>query len=417
MKTGNYLSQVITPNELCPGRLNLIIARTGQGKTTMATQTLPALLNLTNRKRILFLIDTNMGEDQLLDTNEFQHWEEQDNKIYLMTYHKFGTLLKKYEIWAEMFDLVIADEFHNLYKYAKIDEARMRHANPDFSYETISIMLARESTSYRAMEAIKKWSTISSKYVVALTATPQQFLEKDKELSNFLHLIQYNEGLVAYEILEKNFYTQPSELLSQNPDTKRLIFAPTIQLAEEFQETIKENTDRNAIVLHSVKNETHEMNSEALQARNYLIHNNSFPKNVDDIIATEAYATGWNLKDERVKEVICHTGNEIIQEQFCGRLRQDIPRVYIYDSNGAKNEKEKERRKEKSNKILNQNWIIPTKYLNIRLNTEMKKELIKDLNFPKAWPSLKKVLINQGYKITEERTNEGRFSVIQLENQ
>lgn len=98
MKTGNYLSQIITPNELCPGRLNLIIARTGQGKTTMATQTLPALLNLMNRKRILFLIDTNMGEDQLFDTNKFQQWEEQDNKIYLMTYHKFGTLLKKYEI-------------------------------------------------------------------------------------------------------------------------------------------------------------------------------------------------------------------------------------------------------------------------------------------------------------------------------
>ena len=47
----------------------------------------------------------------------------------------------------------------------------------------------------------------------------------------------------------------------------------------------------------------------------------------------------------------------------------------------------------------------------------MKKELIKDLKFPKAWPSLKKILINQGYKITEKRTNEGRFSIIQLENQ
>lgn len=413
MKTGNYLSQTISKDNLHKGRLNLVVAQTGQGKTTMAANTLPNLLNLQNHSRILYLIDTNMGEDQLLDTENFQLWEGQDNKIYLMTYYKFGSLLKQYKIWSEMFDLVIADEFHNLYKYAKIDEARMYHNNPDFSRETINVMLSRESASFRALEAIKKWSTSSNLYLIALTATPQQFLEKDKELTQFLNLVKHDEGLVAYEILAKHLYTNPNQILSLDPDCKRFIFAPTVQLAENFQEIIEENTNRNAIVLHSLKNSDHEMNSTALQVRDHLIHNSSFPDEIDDIIATEAYTTGWNLKDDRVQTVICHTGNEIVQQQFCGRLRQDIPEVYIYDSNSAKNEKKNEKRKQAQ---LNQNWNVPTKFLNIRLNTNQKKELVKTLNFPKAWPSLKKALINQGYKITEERTNKEKFSIIQLEN-
>ena len=59
MKEGKYLSEAIDYSEIKRGRLNMVVAKTGQGKTTMATQSLPQRLNIINRSRVLYLIDTN----------------------------------------------------------------------------------------------------------------------------------------------------------------------------------------------------------------------------------------------------------------------------------------------------------------------------------------------------------------------
>ena len=44
MKEGKFLSQTIEYNEIIRGRLNMVVAETGQDKTTMATQELPQKL-------------------------------------------------------------------------------------------------------------------------------------------------------------------------------------------------------------------------------------------------------------------------------------------------------------------------------------------------------------------------------------
>ena len=411
MKEGAYLSEVVRKEQFQKGTMSLICAKTGQGKTTMATQTLPSLLEVSSLSRVLFLIDTNMGQEQLMKNDFFQEWgERQKNKIYLMNYHKFGKLLKNYEIWADMFDLIIADEFHNLYKYARIDQARMYKNNPDFSLETIAVMLSRESSSYKAMETLKRWSQTSDAYVVAMTATPEQF-EKDKELTSYISVIQQKESLVAYEIFEKYSYTDVSKLLSENPENKRMIFAPTVTQASNFKEIIEENTNRKATILHSIKSKTNEMDDESLFTRHYLISEQSFPPEIDDIIMTEAYTTGWNLKDERVETIICHTGNQIIQKQFVGRARQDIQKVYIYDSKKAENEK---RTKRNNKEISEKEWIVPKEYLNIPLDKKKKDSLILAIHFPKKWSSLKKYLIEHNYQIKDKNEKGVRFSIISL---
>ena len=68
-----------------------------------------------------------MGRDNLFSKNPeaFQGWGEAENKIILMNYSKFGQLVYEKQINDEMFDLIIADEFHNLYKYAKIYKANI----------------------------------------------------------------------------------------------------------------------------------------------------------------------------------------------------------------------------------------------------------------------------------------------------
>ena len=52
-------------------------------------------------------------------------------------------------------------------------------------------------------------------------------------------------------------------------------------------------------------------------------------------------------------------------------------------------------------------------YLNTLLDKEKKKALIQEIHFPKKWASLKKILIQNNYKIKDKRTAEERYSIIE----
>lgn len=187
-----------------------------------------------------------------------------------------------------------------------------------------------------------------------MTATPQQF-ETDKELTDYINVVEYNEKLIAYEILQKYFYTNPAELFSQNPDCKRLIFVQSIKQAREFQKMI-EATGRKVVVLHSLHNDKYKMSEEA-------------------------------LIDPTVQILICHIGNQIVIQQAIGRPRQDIQQLYLYDAKKAEDEK----RTKRNNKEVNEKeWNVPEEYLEISLDKEKKEALIQKMNFPKKWTSLKK---------------------------
>ena len=405
MKEGKYLSEAIDYSEIRRGRLNMVVAKTGQGKTTMATQFLPQQLKIVDYSRIIYLTDTNMGRDKLLEdsevTQEFPPIEK--NKIIVMTYAKFGSLLKQYQVWSSMFDLVIADEFHNLYKYAKVDMAKMFKANPDFSSETLSMMLSRESTSYKAMETIKRWSAGESLYVVAMTATPENFLEKDKELNDLISVISAKEKLIAYEIFMRETYTNAEDILigAATEGEKRMIFAPNIKLAKEFQKLVESNTDRKTFALWSPSSGI-PMNNEQYSVRAYLIENESFPDNIDDLFLTEAYSTSWNLKDERVTTTIVHSGNRQIEAQFVGRSRQDVPKLYVYDSKAAAGEKRLEQKRKQG---MEEDWEVPESFLARELTAKDRENLIIEIGFPKKWTSFKKWLEqSERYTISKRKT-------------
>lgn len=414
MKEGKFLSQTIEYNEIIRGRLNMVVAETGQGKTTMATQELPQKLGITNKNRILYLIDTNMGRDMLARKDIVQTaFPPEEDKIIVMTYAKFGTLLKTYDIWSSMFDLIVADEFHNLYKYTRIDMARMMKANPDFSSETLSMMLSRESANYKAMEAIKRWSESQSLYVVAMTATPEVFLEKDKELDDLIQVIQSKEKLIAYEILARFTYINAEEVLVEGAQDgeKRLIFTHTIKQANEFKQLVEDNTERKALALWSNSNlNAPPLTSEQLNTRQYIIDNESFPDDLDDLIFTEAFSTGWNLVDDRVTTTIVHSSNDALIKQVCGRNRQDIKKLYVYDSEKANNKKKEIKKKQKE---LEKDWEIPTSFLNRELDTQERNRLIEEMGYPKKWTSLKKwIECSKKYKLEKKRVKGNDFFII-----
>ena len=101
--------------------------------------------------------------------------------------------------------------------------------------------------------------------------------------------------------------------------------------------------------------------------------------------------------------VIVHSGNKDIQIQFPGRKRGDWQIQYNYNSQLALNDKRQERYTKARERISNQNWVVPDEYLNKKLGKQEKEDLLKVMNYPKKWTSLKKDLA-QNYKIEQTGT-------------
>ena len=402
MREGLHLSEAL--NLECPqyerGRLNLIVAQTGQGKTTAAINTIPKQLGVAPQ-RCLILIDTTMGEEEKIALDECQMWGERLDKPYILNYQKFGAMVKRGELVAEMFDYICCDEIHNLIKYVRIDEANIWKRNPESSREVICLILSQESFSYIAIDTLLHWAELKGVWWFGLTATADN-LEKWARLKSYINEIQIQEQLIAYEVFQKYEYSNVHVLLRANPEVKRLIFVPKIEQGEQFAREIQENTGRKVVCLWS-KHALKPMTNNQLDIVNHLQHSHKYPDDIDDIILTEAYATGWNLIDDNVQIVIVHSGNKDIQIQFPGRKRGDWQIQYNYNSKLAENKKRLERKQVVRANIANTQWVIPDSYLNRKLGKEDKEQLIQEIGYPKKWTSLKKDIQNY-YNIEQAGT-------------
>jgi len=389
MKEGLHLSEALINErqQYQKGRLNLIVAQTGQGKTTAAINTIPKQLGI-EPQRCLILIDTTMGEEEKIALDECQMWGEKLDKPYILNYQKFGAMVKRGELTAEMFDYICCDEIHNLIKYVRIDEANIWKRNPESAREVVCLILSRESFSYIAIDTLLHWAELKGIWWFGLTATADN-LEKWARLKSYINEIQIQEQLVAYEVFQKYEYSDVHVLLRANPEVKRLIFVPKIEQGEQFAREIQENTGRKVVCLWS-KRALKPMTNNQLGIVNHLQQNHKYPDDIDDIILTEAYATGWNLMDDNVQIVIVHSGNKDIQIQFPGRKRGDWQIQYNYNSQLAENDKRLARKQQVRELIAETKWEIPQSYLGRKLTKEDKEQLIKEIGYPKKWTSLKK---------------------------
>ena len=389
MKEGLHLSEALINErqQYQKGRLNLIVAQTGQGKTTAAINTIPKQLGV-EPQRCLILIDTTMGEEEKIALDECQMWGEKLDKPYILNYQKFGAMVKRGELTAEMFDYICCDEIHNLIKYVRIDEANIWKRNPESAREVVCLILSRESFSYIAIDTLLHWTELKGIWWFGLTATADN-LEKWTRLKSYINEIQIQEQLIAYEVFQKYEYSDVHVLLRANPEVKRLIFVPKIEQGEQFAREIQENTNRKVVCLWS-KRALKPMTNNQLGIVNHLQQNHKYPDDIDDIILTEAYATGWNLMDDNVQIVIVHSGNKDIQIQFPGRKRGDWQIQYNYNSQLAENDKRLARKQQTRELIAETKWEIPQSYLGRKLTKEDKEQLIKEIGYPKKWTSLKK---------------------------
>ena len=117
-----YLSELVDCSALQKGRLNIIKAPTGSGKTYFALHHIPSL-TVNALHNVVYLIDTINGKEQIVRNynaiSEYYRWSQEieeggmwfdpDNHVVVLTYAKFGLLCSKHLDFYKKFSYIICD--------------------------------------------------------------------------------------------------------------------------------------------------------------------------------------------------------------------------------------------------------------------------------------------------------------------
>ena len=389
-----WLSEAIHTDEFQKGFLNLVYAPVGSGKTTWALNVLAETVS--NKNKMLYLIDTTNGKEQILEHHSTQHFTKdwlylvthnmvdfEDAKVVVMTYAKFGTLVEFYKSrfqkdFGDTFEFILCDEIHNLPRFSAF-----LHSPRDTNYHRI----AKE----RIEEIVSKQT---GPLVIGLSATPKRaetgMLCKTKYVTVDGDARQLEtRNIVPYANLESLIPTLPK-------DKKYLVYASHITKMKQLTEIFHQRSIK-AIAIWSEKNQEKPMNEEQLRARQYILSNKELPPEYGAVIINASSETSINLYGH-IDTVIVHTQENEAQIQVRGRYRKDLDTLYILDYGAIS---------------------FPPEFLERKLFEEDKRELsrllgLRDKNSRLVgWNTVKKKLLEQGFTIKDGREKNRRYSIIQ----
>lgn len=389
-----WLSEAIHTDEFQKGYLNLVYAPTGSGKTTWALNFLAETVS--NKNKMLYLIDTTNGKEQILEHHSTQHFTKdwlylvthnmvdfEDAKVVVMTCAKFGTLVEFYKSrfqkdFGDTFEFILCDEIHNLPRFSAF-----LHSPRDTNYHRI----AKE----RIEEIVSKQT---GPQVIGLSATPKRaetgMLCKTKYVTVDGDARQLEtRNIVPYANLESLIPTLPK-------DKKYLVYASHITKMKQLTEIFHQRSIK-AIAIWSEKNQENPMNEEQLRARQYILSNKELPPEYGAVIINASSETSISLYGH-IDTVIVHTREKEAQVQVRGRYRKDLDTLYILDYEAIS---------------------FPPDFLERKLFEEDKRELsrllgLRDKNSRLVgWNTVKKKLLEQGFTIKDGREKNRRYSIIQ----
>lgn len=417
---GVFLSEALDYKSFQLGKLNLIQAPCGSGKTTAAFESIPQYLQV-EPKRSLILINTVSGAEEFVQDDYAYHYEyngkewdstflPQYDKPTVLTYAMFGAQFKKGNIVLSDYNYIVCDELHTLNKYIGMARGKLKKQYPQALPWEINDMLQITCFTYIAIEAINQAIKDAKTWVFALTATPTQLYKNDlAKLGAMINEVQYSQKLHAYEIFCKFEYAEIEPILRAvlPENRKRLFYFNTVKELNKYKQILLD-CGRAAESIWSTTSQT-PMSQENLTTRDFVLKEHRFPDGVQDLLINGAYETAISIKDPLVKEAYIHTGNEDTRIQAVNRLRQNIEVVGYYN-------REKKKSATRAAKNLNSQEeyvaLIPKCYFGVQLFSEDKARLIEEINFPAKWTSLKKALVHEGYEVIDKSNGKQRYSII-----
>ena len=387
-----YLSELVDFKQVYANRLNVIQAPTGSGKTYFALNTIPELCR-DPLHQVLFLIDTTNGKDQILRNYNAQRvtkrwiedikdgglWFIRDKHVVIMTYALLGCILADTPDFCEKFEFIICDELQNCIKFETY--------SPKPNHYTIAKnSLYCTATNYKTT-------------IIALSATPQKIYGFFKEICNTLRINQ-NE-LRHYEVKNViNFNSIRNLIKNLNPNEIGICFTyfigPMIEISK-----IAAAAGLKPICIWSTNNTDHIMSEEQLRVRSVILEEYRIPSEYNFLIINSSSETSIKIKS-KVDYVIVDSPIRDTQIQVKGRVDHDFDVLYLL----AKS------------KELNKVIQIPEEYLGKELYTKDKEKLCIELDIRengrlKKWPSIKKMLIdNGGYEVAGGRNKNLRYDII-----
>ena len=386
-----FLSELVDCSALQEGKLNVIKAPTGSGKTYFALQHIPSL-TADAVHEVVYLIDTINGKEQIVRNynaiSEYHKWSQEveeggmwfdpKNEVVILTYAKFGYLITKYLDFYKRFRYIICDELHNLLKFQHFSKIPNYH-----------------SIARGALELAVKEEAAT---VIALTATPSTIKAAFDAPAVEIPIDQTE--LKQYEVKETVGYTNLDSVLSQmDVGTVGLCYISRIHNMIAFERKAKE-AGFSPVCIWSINNADHKMTAEQLEVRRSILEDWVIPSQYDLLIINSSSETSLKIKSP-VDFVIVHSSNPDTQVQVRGRVNGDLQTLYL-PTEGVPT------------------VTVPAAFLGKQLFSEDRAKLSEILNLRDPsnnrrykWPTVKNILIDNDYTITESRSGNLRYYIIE----
>jgi hypothetical protein len=380
---------IIDFKEIQYGKLNIINAPCGSGKTTFVED---RLWTQAYWGELLYLIDTRNALEAFKVRGEEKEYNGEiyykHKGITAMTYGTFAMLcIHKPEewLWDDEDALIVCDELQSAIKWSKIKQEN-NHVN--LHEVALAELHKRIRTGAR---------------IVAITATP--FTIKKAFEREYVNMPIHGK-LKRYRAERKQNFRCLKEIIPQLPADKRgIIYTPQIRQFFDIQQELAKRGIK-ADGFWSVNNMDHNMTEEQLEIRKSVILHGIIPDNIQVLLINAASETGINITSP-VDYVVVNDSNPDTQIQAVGRVRHDLETIYLRDL-------------EPSKFTYIPHYYIDEKWLNRRLYAEDKEALCRELVIVDErgrrykWPNIRKTLIYSDFKVTDKRDKDGRrYSVIE----
>lgn len=307
----------------------MIYAPCGCGKTTAAINKIAPLAS--SPRKAIYLIDTRIGMERLsqnsqLTTPSFAYDEaiienfgffENDGKIAVTTYAKFGYWCALHPNFALRYEYIICDEPHNLVLFSQIGTDRPSEID------------AHKEARRAICDAVNSGKVT----VVGISATPKPLEKLDCPLKS---IPIDRENLHHYTERETVQYGNIDVLLNEIPLGKRGgLYVKHVRPMKKYAEILRAR-GLNPLMIWSDKSEKHILSAEQLAARQYIIDNERVPDEYDVFLFNATAETSINIYSH-MDFFIAHSPEKLHIEQSRGRYRGDLETLYIYNPTGRDN--------------------------------------------------------------------------------
>lgn len=316
------VSDLVDVDKIKEGKINMVVAGCGTGKSYFAFKTLPEKLNV-RPEEILVVTSRTITKDQQKDDKKYNIKEvklkdlylyysaieneslnnnvrrliNHERKVHICTYNYFSQYILESVVLPGI-KVIIFDEIHSLLT--------------DIMYN---------KTLLNVWENID--TLIKDKTIIGMTATDIEIKENRKLRRKLNYLL--DEPYYLYQVQKTfNIITKTRYMNNILNNLKGNTLYMTLSTKDALRIGQRENTQ----YIISQYNKLNDTSMDTI--REYIKTNKVLPDNINMLVGTSCIREGFEFKEEsNIKNVIIESSDPNMIIQFIGRYRGNIDNVYI----------------------------------------------------------------------------------------